>query len=465
MLMYRMLIISLAVGLSTCGHAGQDSTAAADLELPTPTEAQLAWQESELGVLFSYDIHTFTDGDYWPSKGDAPITDPDIFNPTELDTDQWVGTAKAMGAKFAIFTVSHVSGFRLWQSDANPFSLKATKWGGGKRDILAEFIASCRKHDIKPGVFMGIRQNAYLQVFGFKPGSGSEISQQEYNRLVEKEVEEICTRYGDLFELWFDGGAYGREEGGPDVLGIFEKHQPNGLFYHSHERADLRWGGSESGTVGYPCWATMPFDGYMKHRKIAYANGFRLLKHGDPDGRFWCPAMSDAPLRAHEWFWEEGDEKKVRPLSSLLNMYYKSIGRNSTLVIGLAPDRRGLLQDADVDRCREFGRAIKKLFSNKIAETSGRGYAFDLDLDRNSTIDHVVIQEDIRNGERVRKFKVEYFSDGKWFELGAGSCIGHKRIIEFDPIATGKIRLGIGAAVAEPIIRTFAAYDSSLSSS
>ncbi len=429
------------------------------LSIPYPTPAQLAWQQAELGVIFSYDIHTFTDGDYWPERGSLPIDNIDVFNPTELNTDQWVRTAKQMGAKFAIFTASHVAGFSLWQSDANPYGLKSTKWGGGKRDIFGEFVASCRKYGVRPGVFLGTRTNSHLRIFGFKATAKSKVTQKQYNTLIEKEVKEIATRYGKLFEFWFDGGAYGPEKGGPDVLSIIEKYQPNAVFYHNHQRADARWGGSESGTVPYPCWATMPFKG-MNRKKECYAHNFRLLKHGDPDGKYWCPAMSDAPLRNHEWFWEKGDEHKVRPLNNLLNMYYNSVGHNSTLIIGLAPDRRGLIEDVDVKRCQEFGKAIRKIFSNKIAETSGRGNTLNLTLPENVSFNLLVLKEYIKYGERVRQFKIEYLSDGKWVQLNTGSCIGHKLIIRLKkPVIADKLCLTISKSIAEPIIKTFAVYD------
>ena len=415
----------------------------ADADIPKPTKAQLAWQEAELGVLICYELHTFNEGRYVQSRARVqPIENIDQFNPTELDTDQWIRTVKDMGAKFAILTASHESGFRLWQSDVNPYSLKSVKWGDGKRDIVCEFIDSCKKYDIKPGVYLGTRWNSHLGVYDFKVTDRSSITQQVYNEMIEKEVEEICSRYGDFFELWFDGGAYGPEKGGPDVLSVFEKYQKNCLFYHNYDRADARWGGSESGTVAYPCWATFPYkatgSGESAVNRHVQEKGFRLLKQGDPDGKFWMPAMSDAPLRNHEWFWEPGDERKIYPLKSLVNMYYKSVGRNSTLILGLTPDDRGLVPDADVKRCREFGDTIRQIFSNKIAETSGKGDFVELNLKTKRTIDHVVIQEDIVNGERVREFKVEYFNDGKWSELNAGTCIGHKRIIKVEPVVAEK---------------------------
>lgn len=436
-----------------------------NIDIPKPAPPQLAWQQAELGVVFHYDLHIFDVKHYsQPFNRKTPCADINAFNPTHLDTDQWVRTAKEMGARFAILTASHETGFRLWQSDVNPYSLKSVKWGDGKRDIVREFIASCKKYGIKPGIYMGTRWNSQLGIYDFKVTKRSTITQQQYNEMIEKEVEEICSRYGDLFEIWFDGGAYGPEKGGPDVLSVFEKYQPNCLFYHNYDRADARWGGSESGTVAYPCWATFPYkatgSGESTVNRHVQEKGFKLLKQGDPDGKYWMPAMSDAPLRNHEWFWDKGDEHKLYPLNSLVNMYYKSVGRNSTLILGLTPDNRGLMPDADVKRCREMGSAIRSIFSNQIASTHGKGNIVELTLPVDSTIDHIIIQENIIQGERVRKFKLEYLSDEKWTELNTGACIGHKRIIKFTPVTADKLKLTITDSIAKPIIKNFAAYNS-----
>lgn len=184
--------------------------------VPTPTPAQLAWQQAELGVVFHYDLHVFTDEHYRQDHNRrTPIPDADIFAPERLDTDQWVQCAVDMGARFAILTASHETGFRLWQSDANPYCLKALSWGDGKRDLVAEFVDSCRRARIEPGIYMGTRWNSQLRLWDFRVTEQSPITQAAYNRMIEAEVEEICSRYGPLFELWFDGGAFGPAAGGP----------------------------------------------------------------------------------------------------------------------------------------------------------------------------------------------------------------------------------------------------------
>lgn len=234
-----------------------------------------------------------------------PVADYNIFNPQQLDAEQWVLAAKAAGARFALITATHETGFALYPSDVNPYSLKAIKWKDGKGDILRDFVDACRKNDIKPGVYIGIRWNSFLGVHDFKvdgTGQMQKNRQAYYNKMVEGMVTEICTRYGPLFEIWFDGGASSPEKGAPDVLPIVKKYQPGALFYHNDQLAEARWGGSETGTVGYPCWSTFPFhftgSGESAPKEIN-KNNYALLKHGDSLGRYWMPAMSDAPLRGY----------------------------------------------------------------------------------------------------------------------------------------------------------------------
>lgn len=418
-----------------------------------------------MGVLVSYELHTFNPGRYnQPLARITPIENINQFNPSMLDTDQWVKAAKDAGARFAILTASHESGFRLWQSEINPYSLKSVKWGEGKRNIVGEFYNSCIKYDVKPGIYLGTRWNAQLGVYDFKVTERSTISQSEYNRLIEREVEEICTNYGNWFEFWFDGGAHGPDQGGPDVLSVVEKYQPDALFYHNLQRADARWGGSESGTVLYPCWATFPFPSTgsgESARKVIAENNFQLLKTGDPDGKYWMPAMSDAPLRGyggHEWFWEPGDEKLIYPLDKLVDMYVKSVGRNSTLIVGITPDTTGRLPQADVVRLKEWGDRIKELFGDPIKSRSGKGSEIYLKLPEEKEISMIVIQEDIARGERVREYIIDGKTENGWLTIATGSCIGHKRIEIIDPVKVSKIRLRITVSEGLPLIKNLSVY-------
>ncbi len=205
--------------------------------------------------------------------------------------------------------------------------------------------------------------------------------------MVEGMVKEICTRYGPLFEIWFDGGASSPEKGAPDVLPIVKKYQPDCLFYHNDQLAEARWGGSENRTVGYPCWSTFPYpftgSGESAIQGIT-RNNYSLLKHGDSLGKYWVPAMADAPLRGyngrHEWFWEPGDDAHIFPVKDLVDMYYQSAGRNATFILRLTPDNAGLVPTSDANTLRAFGKEIKTRFDHPIAETNGNGDFFYLNL-------------------------------------------------------------------------------------
>ena len=183
--LWILLVMTLTSLAATHGQAQELVASSSDSSIPKPTPAQYAWQEAELGVVFHYDLHVFAGNNYVQRANRVKaMPDVNIFNPTELDTDQWLRAAKDMGAKVAILTASHETGFRLWQSDVNPYCLKAVKWGDGKRDLVAEFIASCKKYDIKPGIYMGTRWNSQLGIYNFKVTKRSTITQKEYNDLI-----------------------------------------------------------------------------------------------------------------------------------------------------------------------------------------------------------------------------------------------------------------------------------------
>lgn len=434
---------------------------------PRPTPAQLAWQEAELGVVFHYDLHVF-DGKKYNQAANRlhPVDDYNQFHPGRLDTDQWIRAARAAGARFAILTATHETGFGLWQSDANPYCLKAVRWRDGKGDIVRDFVRSCRKYGLQPGIYIGIRWNSRLGVHNFRVAGNDEtarIRQAWYKRLCEKMVTELCTRYGDLFMIWFDGGADDPAGDGPDVEPIVNRYQPGCLFYHNVHRADLRWGGSETGTVAYPCWAAFPAPASHNKNTDGNAAHLELLKHGDPDGAYWMPAMADSPLRGangrHEWFWEPGDDDRaVYPLETLTEMYEKSVGRNATLVLGLTPNPDGLLPDGDVQRLKELGDEIRRRFFAPAASTEGKGNTVTLPLEKKQQINYYQLRENIRLGERVRKYRIEAHVNGRWIQVAAGSAVGHKRIESFPPVTATACRLVIDASTAPPDIAEFSVY-------
>lgn len=458
-LLFLLFVLLIPVN----GQAKKEKTV-----LPLPTPAQLEWQNAELVAVFHYDLHVFDGVKYNQAYNRiTPMPDINIFNPEQLDTDQWIRSVKAMGAGIAILTATHETGFALYQSDVNPYCMKALKWKDGKGDVVRDFVNSCRKYGVRPGIYIGIRWNSFLGVYDFMmPKDGTKFQENRqafYNKMCEGMTEELMSRYGDLAIVWYDGGGHGPELGGADVLPIVEKYQKNIVFYHNSQRADIRWGGSESGMVSYPCWGTYPYPySHSKNQDVIFKDNFKLLKTGDPDGKYYMPAMSDAPLRGyngrHEWFWEPGDDAHVFPLEHLMKMYNGSVGRNSTLILGVTPDDRGLLPDVDVTRLKEFGDEIQRRFGNPIATTQGEGKRLQLKLPATTKINVIVIAEDIRQGERVRSYKVEGKVNGKWKTLATGSCIGHKRIEEIDPVEVSALRLQIGESLDLPVIAGFSVY-------
>jgi alpha-L-fucosidase len=449
----------------TCLSLGQDgavssaSQESSTSELPKPTPAQIAWQDCEIGLVYHFDM-SIAAGNFTGNNTARTVYDTDLYNPTKLDTDQWIEAAKACGAGYAVFTATHFNGFMQWQSELYPYGVKQAAWRDGEGDVVADFVESCRRADIKPGIYFSTHRNVYQTVWGHYVdwGKGHDTDAQlAYNRIAEQQFEELCTRYGDLAQIWFDAGVKLPHEGGPDMLPIFEEHQPDSVFYHSSLRSDHRWIGNEAGRVGYPCWGTMP---EAEDGSIGQHAWRGKLGSGDPDGTVWSPGMADAPLRNHNWFWAPGQDHLVRSLDGLMDQYYKSVGHNCNLLLGEVVTSEGLVPEHDIQRLTEFGNEIRRRFEKPIAETSGRGRTVELRLPQSQCINHMIAMEEIAEGERIRRYTLEGLtSDNDWQTLCEGESIGHKRIQAFDDVEVAAVRLNVSEDVAEPIIRQLAVYD------
>ena len=458
------------IGATLLGGAGTSAWAAEGSALPRPTPAQVRWQNCEIGAIFHYELPTAA-GDHTENNATRKTFDPKLYNPGKLDTDQWVQAAKAGGAKYAVFTATHFNGFMQWQSDLYPYGVKQAAWRDGKGDVVADFVESCRKADILPGIYFSTHRNVYQTVWDhyvdWGRGRGTE-AQAAYNRIAEKQCEELCSRYGDLLQIWFDAGVMTPEQGGPDVLPVFEKHQPDSVFYHSADRIDHRWIGNEQGNASYPCWATMPGKGNAispAFYSSPESSRRELLGTGDPDGAVWSPGMATMCLRgargAHDWLWYPNRRPEhLYSVDQLMGMYDRTVGRNSNIVIGLVVNPEGLVPEMDVRRMEEFGKALQTRFDNPLGSVSGQGREIALPLSQPGKPDLLVIQEDIAGGERVRKYLVEGRTPaGEWIELAQGQSIGHKRIQKLVPSAdVDVLRLLVPESRARPLIKSFACY-------
>ena len=304
--------------------------------LATPSPQQIAWQRCELGMFIHFNMFTFSAFKWRNWKTPYPVAN--VFNPAKLDTDQWMEAANAFGAKYAVLTAKHCDGFCLWPTrvPGYEYSVKNTTWRGGKGDVVGDFVKSCRKHGIHPGLYYSVAANGYQQVDN--PGKvnrgrgGDPVRQQAYNRLCLQQLSELWSNYGELFHIWFDGGALTPNQGGPDMVPLLKRLQPNANVF-SGPAATVRWVGNENGVAGYPCWASVPDQ--ILSDKLARS----VLVHGDPDGQVWMPGECDVPVRKDSWGWQPGQEKLLHSVNKLMNMYTQSVGRNCNLLLNSNPDR------------------------------------------------------------------------------------------------------------------------------
>jgi alpha-L-fucosidase len=423
------------------------------------SQPQLKWADAEVGVLINFDMVVFEPG-YNFRKDWNYHPDLSIFNPKELDTDQWLKAAKSAGATYAVLVAKHCSGFSLWPTKAHSYSVKNTPWRNGQGDIVKDFVASCKKYGLKPGIYASTTANGYLKVDN--PGkvvSGDLAEQKKYNEIVEMQLTELWSEYGDLFEVWFDGGILPPEKGGFDILAMLKKFQPEAIAFQGpfgYEN-NIRWVGNENGVAPYPCWATAD--------STTSASGVIEIKglNGNPNGLFWCPGEADFPLRKNAsfqggWFWHKDQDDQLRSLNELMDRYYKSVGRNTNMLLGIVVDDRGLVPEPDMQRLMEFGDEINRRFSNPIASTSGAGEKINLKLANKQKVNLFVLMEDIAKGERIRKFVLEGKTNKGWEKIFEGSCIGHKFIHQFDAIEVSSVRLNVLESSGEPQLLDISVY-------
>ena len=408
-------------------------------------------------MFFHFDIPVFKPGWKWRTFKDFP--EPSLYNPTQLDTDQWMEAAKAMDARYVVLVAKHCSGFLQWQSDLYPYGLKQSVWRGGKGDLVADFVASARRYGLKPGLYASVSANGWLGVDNpglVNRGKGGDVeAQKRYAKICEGMSRELWTRYGDLFEIWFDGGALSPEEGGPDLMPILLKYQPKAILFQGPKTAGnrIRWIGNERGVAPYPCWSSA-WAGTQSGGTV------ETKFPGDPDAPVWIPGECDVPIRKHAWFWGEHEGRwRYWTDEELLAKYYSSVGRNCNLLLNANPGPSGLIDERDMAQYRRFGKMIRERFAHPLAKSSGRGDSLVLDLKAAMPVNQVVLMEDVSGGHVIRDFSVEgELAEGGWKMLLTGSCVGHKHIGTFDRTVVRRLRFVSRASAGEPVLRDFSAY-------
>lgn len=408
------------------------------LNRPLPTEHQLLWQDFELGFFCHFGMNTFCDQE-WGDGSDSPR----IFNPTELDARQWVRTAKRAGFRYFVLTAKHHDGFCLWPTLTTDYSVASSPWKEGNGDVVKECAEACREEGIGFGLYLS-PWDRHEPCYSDKAA---------YDDFYLRQLEELITGYGPLVEIWFDGaGSEGREYDWSRIMSLVKQHQPGAMIFNMGAPT-IRWVGNEDGVAPYPSWNT--------------AESARVSMFSDaslnwlPETPGWVPAECDVPIRKDRWFWHPDEEGLLLSLVSLMDIYYRSVGHGATLLLNVAPDNRGLLPDADVERVIAFGDEISRRLGKALAQTVDQeGQFIILGLEPNTVVEHVVIMEDIRYGECVRAYVIEAWYSGEWHEIIRGSAIGHKKIDRIAPSSIDGLRLRILESDDKPKIRSFAVYGS-----
>lgn len=431
----------LAAGLALpAARAWPGLRTVADPPLAAPTPAQEAWQDLELGMFVHFAPNTWQDKEY----DDLSSAPPDIM-PT-VDAAQWAETALDLGARYIVLVAKHTGGFCLWQTDTTDYGIRGTLWRGGHGDIMADLATVCGQRGLRLGVYLSPRDDKHGA--GLSGRCATPEAQAAYNELYRRQLTELLTRYGSITELWLDGSSV------VPTGDLVAQHAPNAMIFQGPQ-ATIRWVGNEDGFAPYPCWNSIAATD--AHTGIATA------LHGDPLGDAWMPVEVDVSIRRPNWFWSTTNEAHLVSLDDLVEIYYRSVGRGAQLLLNLPPDRTGRIPEADAARAKQFGDEIRRRFGSPVGETGGSGPSVVLTFDRPTRVDHVILQESLTRGERIRGWRLEGYAWEHWTLLGEGSSVGHKRIFPVRPDGYTMLRLTVTRSAGDGVLRRFAAYNAGVS--
>jgi len=416
-----------------------------------PSPQQLEWQDLEFGVIIHFSTNTFLDREW----GDG-TADPAVFNPPQFDPDQWMKTIRDAGAKYVVLVAKHHDGFCLWPTEQTSYSVKSSPWRNGHGDVVGDVARSAHKYGLKFGVYLS-------------PWDRHEPKYKnsaEYDTYYQAELTELASNYGDLVEFWLDGaGSAGHVYNFEKIIETLRTYQPNTIVFADtglFEYGDARWVGNEDGRIPYENWNVIDRHGYLR----------------------WRPVEADTPLRKQHWFWHPNDEGSLKTLNDLLAIYDESVGRGGQLMLGLAPDRRGLLPESDVARLKEFGEALRARSANNLAlahEPASEEVAAALDgntdtfwsapngshhavLEANFakpiTFNRTVTMEWLNAGQRIQRYSIDVWTGSAWKTVAAAGAIGHKKVDVFPAVTASRVRLNILSSTDAAAIREFQIYDS-----
>ncbi len=427
-----------------------------------PTQRQYEWQQLELTAFIHFGMNTFT-GREW---GDGS-EDPALFHPTDFDAEQWVTALQEAGFKMIILTAKHHDGFCLWPTKTTAHSVASSPWRKGQGDIVKEVKEACDKHNMKFGVYLS-PWDRNAASYGDSP---------KYNILFVEQLMELLTNYGEVNEVWFDGangeGPNGKvqEYDWARFYQVIDSLQPNAVKAIMGD--DVRWVGNEQGLGRETEWSVTPLNPDINEAATHENRRLSISPTAEDLGSrelvveaktlYWYPSEVDVSIRPG-WFYHPEQDHQVKTLQQLVDIYYRSVGMNSVLLLNIPPDTRGKLHEVDVERLRQFGTYITNTFKNdkltdgQFAWKARSGASKEFNVAPGETINTVMLQEDIQKGQRVEEFSVEGFVHNEWVKLTGGTTIGYKRLLRFDDITPSKLRITIAETRDIANIKSVGAY-------
>ena len=430
---------SLAVADDSSVDRALADPSAAHLAKPTP--GQLEWADMELEMFLCLDPCTWQGREY--DNHSTPLTEMKL---SKLDVGQWCEAAKSFGAKQIVLVCKHTGGFCWWPTETTDYCVRNIPWKAGKSNLVKEVADACRKHGLQMGIYIYSDDVRYTKAIGKGGRTDDPSKQEEWNAKLRQQWTEVLTLCGPdlIHEVWFDGGCI------VPLQDIIEKLAPKAQIFGG-PHATVRWPGTESGKLPYPCWSSIGA-GVNSDGESA----------GNPDGPRWCPPECDTVLYGrggHNWFWSPRNESRRHTLAELMDIYLKSVGRSGVLLLNSSPNTDGRIPVADMDAYAAFGAEIQRRFGQPLGQTNGVGDALELDLSGAKKVNQTWIMEDTRGGHRIRGYALEgRAATGQWQLLAQGSSVGHKRIEIFQEATLDRLRLRITKSVGTPIVRDFAAF-------
>jgi alpha-L-fucosidase len=387
---------------------------------PTPSAAQLQWQRDELAMFIHFGVNTFTNREW----GDGKEL-PSIFAPSKLDAGQWARVAKQAGFRAMILTAKHHDGFCLWPTKTTTHSVASSPWRNGNGDVVREFVTACRAEGLRPGLYLSPWDRNH-PAYGDSP---------RYNDIYIAQLTELLTGYGPLAEVWFDGangeGPNGKrqEYDWPRTWGTVRKLQPDAVMF-SDAGPDVRWNGNENGIAGDPNWSTVD-PARVPAPGVSGPGVIDALQHGDANGTVWRPAEADVSIRPG-WFYHPAEDARVKTGEQLVNLYLRSVGRNSKLLLNVPPTPEGLIHQNDIAQLNGMHQRLQALFGKPLKARLDRisvdGRQREVELTAASTLGFVRLSEDIVRGQTIARYTVSGFDGTTWTELSSGTTIGYAKI-------------------------------------